>query len=352
MDENNNNKLEKNENTKDSKKYIEKSDNNIKDSQFSNLANKFNAINAATSYASALTSLQYTINKILPKDYINTMSTSLLQIQNILPHNDMKIMSEILLRKNYLTDMFFKHNINILTEGLTNKIYLSNAVNNIVSQNNILDNIKNINIYYKDTIESCMNEILNAKIDLTDLYIKSNFTTSFLAEDVENFSEEDKKETIKNVKEIVALAKENSENKEQLLNKKITQLKQEHPITFSILPIIFQLLLAILPMIFTQNSNEYYTNNYYTNNVVVVENSSQDFIDNARYVIAENLNVRSGAGKEYNVLTILKYGTVVKVKEKVKHWTKIEYIDKDNDINLEGWVYTRYLEKFDMELLQ
>ena len=166
MDENNNNKLEKNENTKDSKKYIEKSDNNIKDSQFSNLANKFNAINAATSYASALTSLQYTINKILPKDYINTMSTSLLQIQNILPHNDMKIMSEILLRKNYLTDMFFKHNINILTEGLTNKIYLSNVVNNIVSQNNILDNIKNINIYYKDTIEK--NKVINKHGQIAD----------------------------------------------------------------------------------------------------------------------------------------------------------------------------------------
>ncbi len=352
MDENNNNKLEKNKNTKDSKKYIEKSDNNIKNSQFSNLTNKFNAINAATSYASALTSLQYTINKILPKDYIDTMSVSLLQIQNILPQNDIKIMSEMLLQKNYLTNIFFKCNTNILSETLTNKIYLSNFIDNAISQNNILNNIKNINIYYKDTIESCMNEILKAKIDWTDLYIKSNLTTSFLAEDIENFSEKDKKETIKNVKEIIALTKEKPENKEQLLNKKITKLKEEHPISFSIILIIFQILLAIIPNLFTQNSNEYYTNNYYTNNVVIIENPSQDFIDNARYVTAENLNVRSGAGKEYSVLTILKYGTVVKVKEKVKHWTKIEYIDKDNDINLEGWVYTRYLEKFDKELLQ
>lgn len=84
----------------------------------------------------------------------------------------------------------------------------------------------------------------------------------------------------------------------------------------------------------------------------MIENSKQDFIDNARYVIAENLNVRSGPGKEYEVLTVLKYATVVKVKEKIKYWTKIEYKDKNSDISLEGWVYTRYIEKFDAGLIQ
>ena len=87
------------------------------------------------------------------------------------------------------------------------------------------------------------------------------------------------------------------------------------------------------------------------NNIVATENSNKDFIDNARYVIAEALNVRKGPSKNHDIQITLKYGTVVKVIDKINYWTKIEYKDKQNGISLEGWVYTRYLEKFDIEFL-
>ena len=39
------------------------------------------------------------------------------------------------------------------------------------------------------------------------------------------------------------------------------------------------------------------------------------------------------------------------MQSKVKYWTEILYKDIENDILIKGWVYTRYLEKFDIELL-
>ena len=119
---------------------------------------------------------------------------------------------------------------------------------------------------------------------------------------------------------------------------------------------IFQIFWIIISLVidafFTQNSNNYYIQNYTINNNISIQKDEQlDFIDNARYVIAEKLNVRSGPGKNYEIINTLKYGNVVKVQSKVKYWTEILYKDIENDILIKGWVYTRYLEKFDIELL-
>jgi hypothetical protein len=39
----------------------------------------------------------------------------------------------------------------------------------------------------------------------------------------------------------------------------------------------------------------------------------------------------------------------VEVVEKVNYWTKIKYVNKEKDINIVGWVYSRYLSYIDEE---
>jgi len=41
----------------------------------------------------------------------------------------------------------------------------------------------------------------------------------------------------------------------------------------------------------------------------------------------------------------------VKVVDKIKYWTKIQYINKAENIQVEGWVYSRYLGEFYEEML-
>lgn len=65
-----------------------------------------------------------------------------------------------------------------------------------------------------------------------------------------------------------------------------------------------------------------------------------------RYINFNILNVREWPGKEYNIVFLLNYGTTIKIIEKVKYWTKIEFKNKDEDVSVIGWVYTRYLSEF------
>ena len=71
----------------------------------------------------------------------------------------------------------------------------------------------------------------------------------------------------------------------------------------------FQIFWIIISLVigafFTQNSNNYYIQNYTINNNISIQKDEQlDFIDNARYVIAEKLNVRSGPGKIMKLLIL------------------------------------------------
>lgn len=188
-DKKNNNKL---------KKDTEKMENNsIKKSGVNNSIDKLNAINNFSNYISTLTSFQNILNNVLPNNYMNLMTESLVSYRNFMDSISLKkytaIMSETLLLER-----------NILKNSIPQN-YMFNLLSEIT--NNIT------NTYYADTIRICMDEILNSNINLKDILMDSKLDINS-ANEVKDFDEKDKVETISNVKEIIDIAKEKNENTE------------------------------------------------------------------------------------------------------------------------------------------
>ena len=78
-------------------------------------------------------------------------------------------------------------------------------------------------------------------------------------------------------------------------------------------------------------------------------NTKKSFIANFRIVNANELNVREFGSSESRIIGKLYLNQCVEVLEKINYWTKVKYINKEKDINIVGWVYTRYLSYIDEE---
>ena len=65
-----------------------------------------------------------------------------------------------------------------------------------------------------------------------------------------------------------------------------------------------------------------------------------------RFVTADVLHVRSRNYQRSDLIGKLYFGSVVRVIQKNKNWTLIEWKDQDNDLVIQGWVFSRYLKKF------
>ena len=65
-----------------------------------------------------------------------------------------------------------------------------------------------------------------------------------------------------------------------------------------------------------------------------------------RFTTASKLRVRKSGTTKSEILDTLAFGTVVRVVDKVKDWTLVEYADAKYQTTKEGWVFSRYLEKF------
>lgn len=362
------NNIEGNENIKEDKKENEKNYNNnisfkSSISRFNNIVNSIlpkNYINDVTE----IIANKNIINNIFPSNYIDTIYKSIIPqnymsnlIDNILPKNYMSTISENVLLQNYMVNLVDsilpKNYMSNIIENLNNTASI--ALKNIIPHNYVSTMIETIshnisNISYTDTIFNCINEIIDSNINLNAILAnKELMINEFI--DTEQFDENDSEDTLTNVKEIINISQK--DNAEQLIYNKLNEIKKSHPLVAGAIFQIFWIVVSlVIGAFFTQNSNNYYIQNYtVNNNYYIQKNEKLDFVDNARYVIAEKLNVRSGPGKEYDIINTLEYGNVVKVKSRIKYWTEILYKDIENDILIEGWVYTRYLEKFDIELL-
>ncbi|UQB42267.1 SH3 domain-containing protein [Thiomicrospira microaerophila] len=79
------------------------------------------------------------------------------------------------------------------------------------------------------------------------------------------------------------------------------------------------------------------------------EHLSPVILANHRFVDVKTvLHVRADAGKKLEVIDTLKRGRIVKLIEKQKAWSLIEYYDTDTEKMIQGWVYSRYLHKFEL----
>ena len=281
---------------------------------------------------SSIDNINNMISNILPKNYINTVSESILSqnymsnlIDSILPKNYMSTISETILSQNYMSNLVDnilpKNYMNTIVENLNNTASI--ALRNIIPQNyvsNMFESITNniSNIFYTDTITSCINEIINSNINFNTILINKEIIPN-TSVDIEQFNENDKEDTLTNVKEIINISQK--DNAEQLIYNKLNEIKNSHPLVAGALFQIFWIIVSlVIGAFFTENANNYYIQNYTVNNNFSIEKDERlDFVDNARYVIAEKLNVRNGPSKDYDIIDTLKYGNVVKIKSKVKH---------------------------------
>ena len=65
-----------------------------------------------------------------------------------------------------------------------------------------------------------------------------------------------------------------------------------------------------------------------------------------RFVTIDCLNVRVNTSTKSKIIYNLKFGQTIRVLNKDKNWTLIEYTDDEN-VYVKGWVYTRYISRFD-----
>ena len=73
---------------------------------------------------------------------------------------------------------------------------------------------------------------------------------------------------------------------------------------------------------------------------------NKDTINTFRYVSADTLNVRTSASVKSETIGYLRFSYTVLVIEKQKSWTLIEWSNPETDIQITGWVFSRYLAKF------
>ena len=191
-------------------------------------------------------------------------------------------------------------------------------INNIRSQI-IIPNIYNTILSYKDVV---------SEIDFNNLKINDNGTIEY---EGETFYEED---IDKATKEIATSSSISKVKKQSILQK-----------------IILFILSAYICGIIGQAGAETYT--YLKDRFLGIyedvqssNNEDNYFNEKCRIVDVTELNVRESYSRISKIIGKLYYLQLVKELEKVPYWTKIEYIDIENDIKIIGWVSTRCIKSY------
>ena len=65
-----------------------------------------------------------------------------------------------------------------------------------------------------------------------------------------------------------------------------------------------------------------------------------------RFVNCESLNVRTSNTMKSASIYKIPQGAIVRIINKQKNWTKIEYKNEDETVIIIGWVNTRYISRF------
>lgn len=74
-----------------------------------------------------------------------------------------------------------------------------------------------------------------------------------------------------------------------------------------------------------------------------------DELSHYRFVVVSILNIRGEPSIKAEVIDELRNGMVVKFITKSKRWTQIEYLCNETGERKTGWVFSRYLQKFDIK---
>lgn len=82
-------------------------------------------------------------------------------------------------------------------------------------------------------------------------------------------------------------------------------------------------------------------------NNIVVNNYDFSELMNHRIVVATILNVREKPTRKSKCLGKLEVGNTILLLKRNKSWSLISYYDKEEGEHIEGWVFSRYLVKFE-----
>ena len=77
-----------------------------------------------------------------------------------------------------------------------------------------------------------------------------------------------------------------------------------------------------------------------------VASFDNDTMKQYRFVVKPGLEVRAGGKMKAYVIAKAELGQVVAIVRKNRNWTQIEYIDRNTQEYICGWVLTRYIEVF------
>ena len=70
-----------------------------------------------------------------------------------------------------------------------------------------------------------------------------------------------------------------------------------------------------------------------------------DFYKYYRFVSGQSLTVRSKNSTKSRCVGKLYFGNLVRIIQKKKNWSLVEYRDKEGSIIIQGWVFTRYIKR-------
>jgi Bacterial SH3 domain len=132
---------------------------------------------------------------------------------------------------------------------------------------------------------------------------------------------------------------------EQTINNVLDKFKTRHPV-------IAKIIFFLLTMFITNSLMPPPRINYnllakqFKKEVRKIEVGTE-FYGNFRFVSAQSLTVRSKNSKQSRRVGKLHFGNLVRILQKKKNWSLIEYRDKGGDVIIQGWVFTRYIRRFD-----
>jgi hypothetical protein len=138
-------------------------------------------------------------------------------------------------------------------------------------------------------------------------------------------------------------------SREIIIDTFFKQIAKQHPI---ITKIIIHLLIPVLISIFTM---KYFSENIHFDKTNIIRSIKKEAITSIvdknllreyRFVTATTLNVRVNHSTHSVCVGKLYFGQLVHIIQKKRNWTLIEYLKKDDEFYIRGWVFTRYIERF------
>ncbi|MBM4066768.1 MAG: SH3 domain-containing protein [Planctomycetes bacterium] len=219
------------------------------------------------------------------------------------------------------------------------------------SINALQSSLKNTNL--KQVLDSISrdNWPLAYEVDGSDILVDGNGTISVATESIS-------KEALQDiVNQVTESAFEHAGNKLDIAVSKIVyeiqSLKDpfiQKILTWFIFPIIVGIILSIVKPI-----SDYYLRQSFTidkrvankeiNRRIQVVAKDKSYLASFRFVTEDTLDVRKKGNRKSKIVGYLYFGQVVEIIEKGRRWTLVKWTDAQG-VTIQGWVYTRYLQRF------